>query len=166
MAQPTQKFWGGNLGEAKMFDCRRITTFCLGKRLSKHKMTVFSKNLRDPWPLLHHAATAMSHRYAVTNYEATSRVNVVILVYPSIWHGTKTFEVLLCCRYAHKSRFPEPQSWHLCVGCLYVRLLCQQKWLPYLCWILLSVIIVALNISSQNPVKAFMWLRAPKVLAR
>jgi len=29
----------------KMFDFRRITLFCLEKRLSKHKMTIFSKNL-------------------------------------------------------------------------------------------------------------------------
>jgi len=28
-----------------MFDFRRITLFCLEKRLSKHKMTIFSKNL-------------------------------------------------------------------------------------------------------------------------
>jgi len=41
-------------------------------------------------------ATPMSHIYAVMNDETTSRVNVVILVYPSIFHGTKTFEFLLC----------------------------------------------------------------------
>jgi len=29
----------------KMFNCRRITLFCLVKRLSKHKMTIFSKIL-------------------------------------------------------------------------------------------------------------------------
>jgi len=28
-----------------MFDFRRITLFCLEKRLSKHKVTIFSKNL-------------------------------------------------------------------------------------------------------------------------
>jgi len=28
-----------------MFDFGRITQFCLKKRLSKHKMTIFSKNL-------------------------------------------------------------------------------------------------------------------------
>jgi len=28
----------------KMFNFRRITLFCLEKRLSKHKMTIFSKN--------------------------------------------------------------------------------------------------------------------------
>ena len=28
-----------------MFDSRRITLFCLEKRLSKHKMAMFSKNL-------------------------------------------------------------------------------------------------------------------------
>ena len=33
------KIWVG-----KMFDFRRITLFCLEKRLSKHKMTIFSKN--------------------------------------------------------------------------------------------------------------------------
>jgi len=39
VAQPAQKVWG-----AKMFDFRRITLFCLEKRLPKHKMTMFSKN--------------------------------------------------------------------------------------------------------------------------
>jgi len=34
------KIWG-----VKMFDFRPIILFCLEKRLSKHKMTVFSKNL-------------------------------------------------------------------------------------------------------------------------
>jgi len=33
------------LGGDKMFDFRRITLFCLEKRLSKHKMTIFSKHL-------------------------------------------------------------------------------------------------------------------------
>jgi len=28
-----------------MFDFRRITLFCLEKRLLKHKMTIFSKNV-------------------------------------------------------------------------------------------------------------------------
>jgi len=34
-----------------MFDFRRITLFRLGKRLSKHKMTIFYKNLggHDPF---------------------------------------------------------------------------------------------------------------------
>jgi len=40
-----KKFRGG-----KMFDFRRITLFCLEKRLSKHKMTMFSKIWRV-WPL-------------------------------------------------------------------------------------------------------------------
>ena len=35
------KIWEG----AKMVDFRRITLFCLEKRLSKHKMAIFSKNL-------------------------------------------------------------------------------------------------------------------------
>jgi len=33
------------LGGGKMFDFRRITLFCLEKRLSKHKITIFSKHL-------------------------------------------------------------------------------------------------------------------------
>jgi len=32
-----------NFGGAKMFDFRRITLFCLEKRLLKQKMTIFSK---------------------------------------------------------------------------------------------------------------------------
>jgi len=34
-----------------MFNFRRITLFCLEKRLSKHKMTIFSKNLGGMAPL-------------------------------------------------------------------------------------------------------------------
>ena len=48
------KVWGG-----KMFDFRRITLFCLEKRLLKHKMTMFSKNLGGAWPLLPPPATPM-----------------------------------------------------------------------------------------------------------
>jgi len=33
-----------------MFDFRRITIFCLGLRLSKHKMTISFKNLWGSWP--------------------------------------------------------------------------------------------------------------------
>jgi len=32
------------IGGGKVFDFRRITGFCLEKRLSKHKMTIFSEN--------------------------------------------------------------------------------------------------------------------------
>jgi len=41
------KIWGESkiLGGAKMFDFRRITLFCLEKRFSKQKITIFSKNL-------------------------------------------------------------------------------------------------------------------------
>jgi len=42
----SKKFW-----VTKMYDFRRITLFCLEKRLSNHKMTIFSKNLggMDPF---------------------------------------------------------------------------------------------------------------------
>ena len=33
-----------------MFDFKRITLFCVEKRLSKHKMTMFSKNLGGHGP--------------------------------------------------------------------------------------------------------------------
>ena len=39
-----------NLWGAKKFDCRRITLFCLEKRLSEHKMTIFSKKLGGHGP--------------------------------------------------------------------------------------------------------------------
>jgi len=42
-----------------MFDFRRITLFCLEKRLSKHKMTRFSKNLRGTMATLPPLATPM-----------------------------------------------------------------------------------------------------------
>ena len=34
-----------------MFDVRQITLFHLEKRLSKHKTTIFSKNLGGTWPV-------------------------------------------------------------------------------------------------------------------
>ena len=45
-AVDSSAIWG-----AKIFDFRRITLFCLDKRFSKHKMTIFSKNLGGLWPL-------------------------------------------------------------------------------------------------------------------
>jgi len=46
------KIWGAkNLGWVKMFDFGRITLFCLEKRLSKHKITIFSKTFWGTWPL-------------------------------------------------------------------------------------------------------------------
>jgi len=38
------------IGGVKMIDFRRITLFCVEKRISKHKMTIFSKNLGDHGP--------------------------------------------------------------------------------------------------------------------
>jgi len=42
-----------------MFDFRRITLFCLEKRLSKHKITIFSKNLGGAWSFVPHLSTPM-----------------------------------------------------------------------------------------------------------
>jgi len=42
-----------------MFDFRRITLFCLEKRLSKHKMTIFSKNFEGHGPFGAPLATLM-----------------------------------------------------------------------------------------------------------
>jgi len=47
LGQPAQSFEG-----AKIFYFRLTTVFCVGYRLSKHKMTRYSKNLRRPWPPL------------------------------------------------------------------------------------------------------------------
>jgi len=45
MVQPAQIFLG-----AKSFDFKRATVYCLGYRLSKHKMTRCAINLREAWP--------------------------------------------------------------------------------------------------------------------
>ena len=42
-----------------MFDFRRITLFCLEKRLSKHKMTIFSKIFGEDGPFGPPLATPM-----------------------------------------------------------------------------------------------------------
>jgi len=51
-SQP-ENFEGGskNWGAGKMFGIRRITLFCLEKRLSKQKMTIFSKHFGGITPL-------------------------------------------------------------------------------------------------------------------
>jgi len=47
------KFWGDKkfFFWGKMFDFSRMTVFCFGYRLSKHKMTRYSKNLGGHGPL-------------------------------------------------------------------------------------------------------------------
>jgi len=55
--------WRGQpkiVGGAKMCDFRRITLYCLENRLSKHKMTIFSKTLGETMaPLAPTLATPM-----------------------------------------------------------------------------------------------------------
>ena len=55
-----------------MSDFRRIALFCLEKRLSKHKMTMFSKNFGGAWPLWPHLAAPMS---GTTSGSAVARVS-------------------------------------------------------------------------------------------
>jgi len=50
-----------------MFDFTRITLFCLEKRLSKHKMTIFSKNLWGGMALLAPTSYAYDTGYVVGN---------------------------------------------------------------------------------------------------
>jgi len=51
------------LGRGKMFDFRRIILFCLAKRLSKHKMTIYSKNFGNgPWPLCPPPGSTCDHK--------------------------------------------------------------------------------------------------------
>ena len=73
------KFWMIKVGDVtkqrsqheslggKMFNSRRKTLFCLGYRLSKHKMTLFSKNLGawSCWPIpgYVYGVTALSSAY-------------------------------------------------------------------------------------------------------
>jgi len=69
VAKPVKKFEGGLqkiLKGAKMFDYRRTTLFCSEKRLSKHKMTVFSEKLGGMAPLLP-LATPMSKKTTYGN---------------------------------------------------------------------------------------------------
>jgi len=50
-SQPKNLGGAKKFGKGKICDFRRITLFCLENRLSKHKITIFSKNLGRPWPL-------------------------------------------------------------------------------------------------------------------
>jgi len=44
-SQPKNIMGDKTSGGGKLFDCRRITLFCLEKRLSNHKVTIFPKIL-------------------------------------------------------------------------------------------------------------------------
>jgi len=48
-----------NLGEAKVYGSRQITLFYLEKRLSKHKITIFTKIFLGEWLLWPPQATPM-----------------------------------------------------------------------------------------------------------
>jgi len=52
-----------------MFEFRRITLFCLEKRLSKHKMTIFSKKFWLLWPPL--ATPMTTDDYYITHTVCT-----------------------------------------------------------------------------------------------
>jgi len=73
------KIWG----RGKMFDFRRIILFCLAKRLSKRKMTIYSKNLGNgPWPLWPPLAPPV-----------TTKPTLFYLFVPSLPNKCYTFEV-------------------------------------------------------------------------
>ena len=75
-----KKFWA-----AKMSDFRRITLFCLEKRLSKYKMTICSKNWGGIAPLAP-LATPMSNNtysFATTSTELNKILQCTVL--ESFW---------------------------------------------------------------------------------
>jgi len=61
-----------------MFDSRRITPICLKKRLSKHKMTVFSKNLGGHGLIAPPPATPMAPAPSHTEMHVRS-------IFPLLW---------------------------------------------------------------------------------
>jgi len=71
-----------------MFDFRRITLFCLEKRLSKNKMTMFSKILWGAWPLWPHLATPMSRTYS--NGFIFSYKIIVSVIYSGVREGKRS----------------------------------------------------------------------------
>ena len=66
--------WAGvaspRIGGAKMFDFRRITLFCLEKRLSKHKMAIRSKNWGGMGPWLRSSQSLLSQHQQLTESAA------------------------------------------------------------------------------------------------
>jgi len=64
-----------------MFDFRRITLFCLEKRLSKHKMTMFSKNLGGAWPLCPTASLRLWLQIGLTNTSRCVSGSTVVKIF-------------------------------------------------------------------------------------
>ena len=76
------------LGGSKMFEFRQITLFCLEKLLSKHKMTIFSKNLGGTWPLrpqgLRLCLAEQSFRLTLFLMKALTTIISEHIVYPCV----------------------------------------------------------------------------------
>jgi len=71
------KFWEG----AKYFDFKWATVFCLGHRLSKHKMTRYTRNLGDMATLPPPMATTMSAgRFGWIIFRATQLKPIYIVL--------------------------------------------------------------------------------------
>jgi len=59
-----------------MCDFKRITLFCLENRLSKHKMTIFSKNLRGGMAPLPHPGYAYGAASSNKNFIKSKHYHV------------------------------------------------------------------------------------------
>ena len=90
-----------NLWGAKKFDFRRITLFCLEKRLSEHKMTIFSKKLgghgpfAPPWlrlcPQRYDEIISKSWTYALHTICVQSQIISAVIEMISQTFSTKIF---------------------------------------------------------------------------
>jgi len=79
LAYAAQKFEQGqnNLRGKKMFDFRRITLFCLGYRISRHKMSISSKN----WGVMAPCSSGYTYACPLINECKTKNWYIALQVY-------------------------------------------------------------------------------------
>ena len=83
------KIWGGQkIWGVKMFDFRRIILFCLEKRLSKHKMTIFQKFGGYGPPGYAYVANAKKAQYTSQMLLITSSIDLFTFfeVFSRLWN--------------------------------------------------------------------------------
>ena len=95
-----------NLGGRKMFDFRRIALFCCEKRLSRHKMTIFSRNFGGAWPLWLSLGYAYDYTAERTIVEAFRKVRDCLTVnelHHTVIYSHSNIFVFICGIFSRKT---------------------------------------------------------------
>ena len=79
-------------GGAKLFDFRRVTVFCLGYCLSKHKTTKYAKNLGGCPPGYTYDASVKLCALAARTFRSQPSLHCTVIVFALDWESHKSLK--------------------------------------------------------------------------